>query len=32
VMGYDDLDLFHAGQYRGMTTECRRVYRVRLRC
>jgi len=26
VMGYDDLDLFHVGQYRGMTAECRRVY------
>jgi hypothetical protein len=31
VMGDDDLDLLHAGHYRGMTTGCRRVYRVRLR-
>jgi hypothetical protein len=31
VMGDDDLYLLHVGQYRGMTTDCRRVYRVRLR-
>ena len=31
VVGDDDLDLLHVGQYRGMTTDCRRVYRVRLR-
>jgi hypothetical protein len=31
VMGDDDLDLLHAGHCREMTTDCRRVYRVRLR-
>jgi hypothetical protein len=31
VMGDDDLDLLHVGHCRGMTTDCRRVYRVRLR-
>jgi hypothetical protein len=30
VMGDDDLDLLHAGHYRGTTIDCRRVYRVRL--
>jgi hypothetical protein len=30
-MGDDDLDLLHAGHYRGMTTDSRQVYRVRLR-
>jgi hypothetical protein len=27
VMGDDDLDLLHVGHYRGMTTDCRRIYR-----
>ena len=31
VMGDDDLDLLHVGQYRGITTDCRWVYFVRLR-
>jgi hypothetical protein len=31
VMRDDDLDLLHVGHCRGMTSECRRVYRVRLR-
>jgi hypothetical protein len=28
-MGDDDLDLIHVGDYREMTTGCRRIYRVR---
>ena len=31
VMGNDDLDLLHGGHYRGMTTDCRRVYMPEIR-